>query len=318
MGGMMEDRLNDDMKLINESTGSLVDYDLELPPFHDSTVGDIRQVLQRMDSALTNDRIESIISPMKELLETISAIVAQSMKVVLSPVLDEVASGIQNALSRIRESLKGYKLASITEERKEQLLQANEQWGTYGWSINPMASISTMFDNAPSSKKEADILALKECSDKNMREVFQLTMEMKRLNKIDYQEAVYDFENKKYKSCALILFSLIDSKMIRLQRKTTLQGGRRKVGFQAIDKVKDRVDEKTEKDMIFAILFQQNVLFCLKTMFMNGNDFQTQPEVINRNFLDHGMQTSRVRRKDCVQLFLLYFNVLELLEMIYR
>ena len=53
-------------------------------------------------------------------------------------------------------------------------------------------------------------------------------------------------------------------------------------------------------------------------VFEKGNDFRKQPEVLNRNFLDHGMLTRKVTRKDCVQLFLLYYNILELLDMIYQ
>jgi len=69
--------------------------------------------------------------------------------------------------------------------------------------------------------------------------------------------------------------------------------------------------------MLFIAMFYTNLFACLKKVFESGKDFKNQPDVINRNFLDHGMMTNKVRKKDCIQLFLLYYNMLELLDMIY-
>lgn len=40
-----------------------------------------------------------------------------------------------------------------------------------------------------------------------------------KLKKSDFDEAVVDFNNRRYKSCAMILYSLIDARTIRLQGK---------------------------------------------------------------------------------------------------
>ena len=55
---------------------------------------------------------------------------------------------------------------------------------------------------------------------------------------------------------------------------------------------------------------------CIQKVFEDGNDFKNQPAVINRNFIDHGMLTRSVVRKDCVQLFLLFYNLIEFLDII--
>lgn len=75
---------------------------------------------------------------------------------------------------------------------------------------------------------------------------------------------------------------------------------------------------KNEQDLekrFLLLLDYENLFACLNTVFANGGDFRKQPVVINRNFVAHGMMTRRVIRKDCVQLFLLYYNLLMFLEM---
>ena len=49
-------------------------------------------------------------------------------------------------------------------------------------------------------------------------------------------------------------------------------------------------------------------------MNLNGDDFVKEPDVINRNFVGHGMNRRKVRRKDCIQLFLALYNVVDMTE----
>lgn len=57
-----------------------------------------------------------------------------------------------------------------------------------------------------------------------------------------------------------------------------------------------------------------NLFACLKTVFANANDFRREPSVINRNFIDHGMTNRNVRKRDCIQLFLLLNNFVDTFE----
>lgn len=219
--------------------------------------------------------------------------------------------------AQLSEIIKNIKIPSISEERKQELLETHTLWGTYGWTINPCVEFKTLFNSAPPDKKTADSVALKACSKKEMEELFDIIMRTKRVKKTDFEEAVFDYKYKKYKSCALVLFSLVDAMLIRLQKKSDSNGKGRKVGFRAVKEVENRIEEDVNKDLFFTVMFCTNISACLKKMFESGNDFKKQPEVINRNFLDHGMLTRRVSRKDCIQLFLLYYNMLELLDKIY-
>lgn len=65
--------------------------------------------------------------------------------------------------------------------------------------------------------KEANALALRYCKDADMQDLFSEMRKEKKIKKSDLEEAIFCFENKKWKACILILFGLIDAKLIRLQ-----------------------------------------------------------------------------------------------------
>lgn len=93
---------------------------------------------------------------------------------------------------------------------------------------------------------------------------------------------VIAFEQKKYKSCALLLFSLIDAKRICFQKRFH-DNGQIQVGTGAIRYFERRYP-----------------------------NFADIPHIINRHFVAHGMTVKPVCKKDCIRLFYLYFNLLEL------
>ena len=51
-------------------------------------------------------------------------------------------------------------------------------------------------------------------------------------------------------------------------------------------------------------------------IFSDTNNFKDKKNLINRNYLDHGMTNKVVRKKDCIKLFLLLDNILELLDLV--
>ena len=53
---------------------------------------------------------------------------------------------------------------------------------------------------------------------------------------------------------------------------------------------------------------------CLTTVFQFGNDFRNEGKAINRNFISHGMSERKVSKIDCLQLFLLYRNLLTFVD----
>lgn len=229
----------------------------------------------------------------------------------------ELSESVRRMSKIISESVQGIRIPALSEERKQELIEAHKLWGSYGWTMNPCENSKKIFQYMPADKKSADTIALKQCSGQKMEQIFEIISETKRVKKIDFEEAVFDYNHKQYKSCAFILFSLVDAVLIRLQKKSDLNGKRRKVGLSAVSEAKKRTETDINTQMLFIAMFYTNLFVCLEKVFEGGKDFKNQPDVINRNFLDHGMMTKKVRKKDCIQLFLLYYNMLELLDMIY-
>ncbi len=216
---------------------------------------------------------------------------------------------------KIAQIVRDISFPGVSEIKKKALIDSYDAWGKYGWTINPCEGFESLLNTIPESKEEADKKALTAC--KNMDSLIEKIRVCKRVKKSDFEEAVSDFELKHYKSCALVLISLIDSRLIRLQGKSgNKEKGQRACGKGAVDRAREKSGLDKIEMSLLPYLFYVNYFSCLHEMFKNGGDFRTQPDVPNRNFLCHGMLTRKVRRKDCIQLFLLYYNTLVFLDMI--
>ena len=232
----------------------------------------------------------------------------------ISKKIGEMVIGINSQLKSVFEKIK---IPQITDERKAELQETCEIWGSYGWTILPNADLD-LFTYKPQSMDEANALVVEYCDKKSMYELFDLTKNVKGVKVADLEEAICNFENKKYKSCAMILTSLLDAKLIRMQRKEDRRkDGKRRSGLGAIGKVEEHIQKEQDIDKKFLLLLSYTNLFaCLKAVFADGDDFKVQPKVVNRNFIEHGMLTSKVKKRDCIQLFLLYYNFLDFFDTI--
>lgn len=108
-----------------------------------------------------------------------------------------------------------------------------------------------------------------------------------------------------------MLFGLIDAKLIRVQSRSK---GKRKVGASAVRQLKSAFEETKDGQVFYTMLFCSNLFASLETIFAYGNDFKDEPDIINRNFVDHGMNHKRIRRRDCIQLFLVLNNLMYFLS----
>ncbi len=231
---------------------------------------------------------------------------------------EKIANTLTIFNQRINNLFSGIKSPHISDERKELLCQSYETWGDFGWTILPQAAIN-LYNQPPETRKQANEIAMAYCKNKDMLDLFEDTKNLKGVKKKDFEEAVFAFQNRKYKSCAMILFSLIDAKLIRMQKKEDLniRTKRRDSGKQAVENIKKRIESEHDiNNKFFLLLSYKNLFACLSEFFKSGNDFKKQPELANRNFIDHGMLTRDVRKRDCIQLFLLYYNFLEFFEII--
>jgi hypothetical protein len=214
----------------------------------------------------------------------------------------QIAASITEAVSKIT-------IPTISQEEKELWEQNYKKWGEIGWPVLPNAPFN-FFNGFPEDTKTANKLAMQFCDTKSMDKLFKELHEQD-IKKADLDSAIFCYKSKQYKACALMIFCLIDSKMIKLQPKTE----RREVGLRATKKLNVHLDEKLSKTHFFiSALYQINLMTCLGTYFANGNNFIKEPDTINRNFVNHGMNVRTVRKRDCIQLFIALNNLLEFLD----
>lgn len=219
---------------------------------------------------------------------------------------------------QITSFLSGINIPHISEKKKKELCESYECWGSFGWAIIPQAELS-LYNQAPISQQEANEIAMTYCKNSDMLKLFENIKTLKGVNKRDFEEAVFDYEHKQYKSCAMILFSLLDAKLIRMQKKSDInpRTKRRDSGIRAAENIKKRIESEQNIDKkLFLLLSHKNLFSCLSSFFVGGDDFKIQPILANRNFVDHGMLTKNIRKRDCIQLFLLYYNFLEFFEIL--
>lgn len=215
----------------------------------------------------------------------------------------------QRSLASIANIIAGISIPSLSEERKQEILESHLQWGQLGWTWFQDAPMD-FYDNPPVDIRDASAKVKHLCSIQNMEKIFNQLREQK-INHMDLESAIFCFRNRQYKACALILFGLIDAKLIRVQPRSK---GKRMVGVKAVRQLKTQFEEDKNEQVFYTMLFCSNLFACLETMFAYGNDFKDEPDIINRNYVDHGMNRKRIRKRDCIQLFLVLNNLMYFLS----
>lgn len=277
----------------------------------------------------TQEHIDTLIVT-QECISKIAENVSRSFEVAqviadkMSPIFEEIGkvivatSEIANAMQpmldmmeqlsgKIAETIASLQLPTYKAKERQEILESHQRWGTFGWTWLPAASMD-FYHEPPLDIHDANIKAKKLCSDEKMKKTFQ-NLRTYRLRKDDLESAIFCFQNRQYKPCALLLFGLIEAKLIRKQAKEW-----RAVGIGAVKELKTQVEASNEVKMFHTMLCYANLFACLETIFAKANNFKDEPVVINRNFLDHGMSNRRVRKRDCIQLFLVLQNLLQLME----
>ena len=274
---------------------------------------------QETDEALPpEDRFQSAFSQyMNHLMEGHSAAIAKAKKRVedmtaniarsfvkmseyLSPLLTAFQENLIDILAKIT-------VPTYTDEDKRRLMNHYIQWGALGWTTVPAAPYR-LFRDGPSHFDDPHKALLAYCPPSAMETLFQ-SLRHQRMNHKDLNSAIFNYQQKHYKACALLLFSLIDARLIRDQPKQS----NRLVGARAVKKWKEKKGNQAEQ-FFFANLSYLNLTACLEALFAKSDNFQQEPATINRNFLAHGMNTRPVRKRDCIQLFLALHNLLSLYE----
>ncbi len=216
----------------------------------------------------------------------------------------------------------GEKLASfspenlqISKEEQDRLVAAYEKWAEYGWTQAPSGAIR-QFDTPPENEYAANLFMRKELTKENIAFLFSSILEQKKVKKDDFEDAIGSFNSKQYKACCLLLFSLIDRLVAKIQPSIDQNNQWRRIGNRMIKRLKDMVEEKEGDGLRLLVIYLQqvNTIKCFEVLYKDYPGFTNEPKIINRNFVVHGMTKRKITKQDCLKVFLLYYNLLVLCE----
>ena len=293
-------------------------------PFEDSVFQEVTQNVHELAEAILKPMksMESLTRTFEEYThryEEISDIVNRAMPESIRKALsffDELGESIARVQEQYRRIFDSISIPSFDEQWLQKRRDSYEKWGEYGWTVIGWAPMKSFF-TVPSSRADANATALSYCSDKQIESLFSDLLDKNGIKKTDLREAIDDFRSKRYKSCASVLFSIIDEILIRSMEKGKKK--QRPSGKIAAEIINTKIENAVEvKGMIFHLLSWAGVFAALKVFFEPGTDFKQQPSVLGRNWLDHGMLHRLVKRMDCIQLFLLLENLIDMKDMLRR
>lgn len=210
----------------------------------------------------------------------------------------------------ISDAIKEFNSSYFDSNEKHNLISIYQALGTYGWTLPPTA---TWFDITiiPQNQSEANQIMSSYITASNIASLLDVIRNEKRVKRPDFEEAVFCYKNRKYKACAMLLFSLIDGIYLHTQPSSNTLNQYRKVGAKGILRFQKDLQTSNKEPWLFSSLLEINVISCLSSIYKAYNSFNNEPtNIINRNFVMHGMGNRKVLRRDCIQLFLLYYNVL--------
>lgn len=229
----------------------------------------------------------------------------------LAPDWSELAHSFADTFNSIAKTIR---VPEWSPDFRNQLEAAFTEWGNYGWTLPPTADI-TLFYKKPSNASEAYSLVKPYIDDEAMSFVFSELQKKEYINQNDLREAIDDYKDKRYKSSVMLLFSIIDARIISLQainpKKFRLTG--KKGAKELFDRAREA---KSDTTFLLDLLHNACVMSSMNAIFESGRNFVTQPKIINRNFVDHGMLHRKVSLKDCKMVFLLVFNYMLSVEWI--
>lgn len=263
----------------------------------------IPSLAQNMVSLFTKSvsiNLNGLINSASIFAESISKIVQSSSTIVES---------FSHVLSDLSDTIRQVHLSAYTDEEKQKLIDAFSTWGNYGWTFHPDAPWKFFF-TAPSNQSNANALIQPYCKAQNITSLLDKISAESRVHLNDFSTARELFLNRNYKPCAQMLFSLIDGVYLRIQPSVDERNQWRKAGTNGINRLSKTLNESEQNQWFFQQLLTINLISCLSTLYKSYSSFKNEPSSINRNFIMHGMGHRKVLRRDCIQLFLLYHNVL--------
>lgn len=224
----------------------------------------------------------------------------------------------QTAYPKICKVIENIDSPEYSAEKKKELVECYTKWGKYGWTFNGQTKLTSL-SSLPLSLEDADQKMSQYCTLDNASEIAMKLID-NGVNQSDVKEALFCFENGKYKSSAIILFALIDHELIlkgfRHKPKEDQLEGNYKIGLSAVCEYRKRNKKAYNKSFLYANLYFLNIMETLMALFQDTENFTNEPKMINRNYVVHGMSNRTVTEIDCFKVWSALYSLVVMLPLV--
>lgn len=268
-----------------------------------SAANTVSRMLSERSNAMTQfaEQIESQSESMNRMVQSAASVLSDVWVPNINSIVsltEQFSSSISHVFEQLIEGFPSFDWQGKGE--------AIVRWGKHGWVIYPAMYMNVILD-VPDSRIEADKIMRSCLTTGYMHDVRnRLTKAVRR--KSDLKEALWLFDQRHYKPCAMVLCSMIEGELFNRAKKN-------RKGRRSAKEPIDRLQKLCSAEGVNACVSAYIALGTCESyghFFANGKDFKRDIEGdLNRNFLQHGMMYKRVTRTVCVKLLLLLDGIVE-------
>lgn len=121
----------------------------------------------------------------------------------------------------------------------------------------------------------------------------------------EIDEAIQLYKYKHYKACIMMLFSIIDTRVMQFNQRINVNKSFNTRGISNIIKEFQKTPNWTE-DMCYA----EAIKIVSSMTYANAGNFEVAPSCVNRNWIMHRIDMINVNAYDVCKILLLYYNLL--------
>jgi len=256
-------------------------------------------------SEIIHKMSEDYMKIIKPLVEGIQSFVSQFQEI-YEPIINSFSEQVRSFI----DAFSHISIPQLSEEDKQRIIDRYMRWGNYGWTGTDFLE-QELLDFDPSDISDANLTAKKLFKRDGIDKLFAQMESIASIKKTDLTELKSCYHNRSYKACVLVAFAMIDSRLIRSQGRVE----NRVHGNRGIKQLEKRIKPDTENAFILSLSLL-NLYQCLNKMFEDSANFVSQPNIINRHFVTHGMLHRKVYQRDAIQTILLVYNLYHLTDLV--
>ena len=153
----------------------------------------------------------------------------------------------------------------------DELTEIYKTYAKFGWTIPP--AMTCFAKQKATTLEEADSFMLQFCSSENMERIFSDLRNNEKIDTNDLEEAINCYNQKYYKACSLLILSMIDGVLIKLQSQKVKSPQK---DYRTVKKANKQLKEKSIKNSIFICLQSISTTDCINKIYESPEDFNNK------------------------------------------